>query len=180
MTLYRCDKCIITVSEGSSIIQCLCSCLCVCACILKKEKSMMCQGEETYGGRQSEAVSRVQPGHIPAVMEDIFYTGTLNISLFDVLSADVRLWVCACISTLFVCMAKERRILKMISDAQKLMFSWAWERRRHLLARLSEHCHVLHWDVNHSRCIGSWCSPTVSWAMRCFSVKVSQLGSVAA
>lgn len=51
----------------------------------------MCQGEETYGGRQSEAVSRLQPGRIPAVMEDIFYTWTLNTSLSDVLSADVRL-----------------------------------------------------------------------------------------
>lgn len=39
---------------------------------------MMCQGQETYAGRQSEAGSRVPPGHVSAVMEDIFYTWTLN------------------------------------------------------------------------------------------------------
>ena len=79
MTLYRCDKCIITVSRGSSIIQCF-------VCVCKKGEGMMCQGQETYGGRQSEAVSREQPGRVSAVMEDIFYSWTLNTSLSDVLS----------------------------------------------------------------------------------------------
>ncbi len=139
MTLYRCDKCIITVSQGSSIIQCLF--VCVCVCVFKKGEGTMCQGQETYGGRQSEAVSRVQPGHVSTVMEDIFYTWTLNTSLSDVLSVDVTLlqcvWECVCVCARvcacmcvcipLVCMAKERRILKMISVAHKLMFSWARE-----------------------------------------------------
>ena len=44
----------------------------------KKKESMMCQGKETYGGRQSEEVSGVQPGHVPAALEDIFYARVLN------------------------------------------------------------------------------------------------------
>lgn len=52
---------------------------------------MMCQGRETYGGRQSEAVSRVQPGHVSTVMEDIFYAWTLNTSLSKTIP------VCVCV-----------------------------------------------------------------------------------
>lgn len=81
-------------------------CLFLWVCGDRKEREcvcVMCQGQETYGGRQSEAAVRVQPGHVSAVMEDIFYTWTLNTSLSDALSVDVRLlpasvcvWKCVC------------------------------------------------------------------------------------
>lgn len=85
----------------NSVLVCL---FCICVCV-KQGESMMCQGQETYGRRQSVAVSRVQPGHVSAVIEDIFYTWTLNTSLSDVLSVGVRLFQCVyvCAYCLFAC-----------------------------------------------------------------------------
>lgn len=120
-------------------------CECVCACASETE-SMMCQGQETYGGRRSAAVSREEPGHVSTVMDYIFLY--LDFSLFPVC---VCLCVCECVK------AEERPILEMISVALWLMFPSA--RKWHPLpAWLSVHCHVLHWDVNQSVCMHSACT----------------------
>lgn len=107
---------------------------------------MMCQARKTYGGRQSEMASRVQPGHVPADMEDIFYMWTLNTSLSDILSINARLFqpvcMCACICARFVHMAKERRILKMISVAHKEEASSA-SLAMHMLSCSSLRCQSL-------------------------------------
>lgn len=68
-----------------------------------------------------------------------------------------------------VCMPGERRILKMIPVAHKLIFP-EWERRRHLAAWLSVCCHVLDWDVNHFWCRGSLSPLTVSGALSSYSL----------
>lgn len=68
---------------------------------------------------------RVQPGHVPADMEDIFYMWTLNTSHSDILSINARQFQHVCVRAFvqFVHMAKVRRILKMIPVSYKLMFS---------------------------------------------------------
>lgn len=79
-----------------SVCVCIRVCMFACMCVRAKKRgvSVMCQGRETYGERQSEVERRVQPGHVSTVMEDIFSTWTLNTSLPDIVSVGVRLLLC--------------------------------------------------------------------------------------
>lgn len=65
----------------------------------------MRQGQETYGGRRSAAVSREEPGRVSALLNCavffVFFILGLTLLAFQVC-------VCVCLCVVHVCMREER------------------------------------------------------------------------